>query len=115
MEEWRAVLVDAMVLSLVSHHEIKRAHFAAMKEDEPGIILTREGRAIFLRAYEKKLRTVNRYVEGKHSYRRTLAYQARQYAQALLAKNEEMYEPISLRWQSCRGCCYFLEKPIHRV
>ena len=61
-------------LSLVSHHEIKRAHFAAMKEDEPGIILTREGRAIFLRAYEKKLRTVNRYVEGKHSYRRTLAY-----------------------------------------
>ena len=61
------------------------------------------------------LRTVNRYVEGKHSYRRTLAYQARQYAQALLAKNEEMYEPISLRWQSCQGCCYFLEKPIHRV
>ena len=43
------------------------------------------------------LRTVNRYVEGKHSYRRTLAYQARQYAQALLAKNEEMYEPIALR------------------
>lgn len=81
-----------------------------MKEDEPGIILTREGRAIFLRAYEKKLRTVNRYVEGKHSYRRTLAYQARQYAQALLAKNGEMYEPIALRWQSCRGCCYFLEK-----
>ena len=97
MEEWRAVLVDAMVLSLVSHHEVRTEHFAAMKEDEPGIILTREGRAIFLRAYEKKLRTVNRYVEGQHSYRRTLAYQARQYAQALLAKNEEMYEPIALR------------------
>ena len=97
MEEWRAVLVDSMVLSLVTHHEIRLEHFAAMKEDAPGIILTREGRAIFLRAYEKKLRTVNRYVEGKHSYRRTLAYQARQYAQALLAKNEEMYEPIALR------------------
>ena len=97
MEEWRAVLVDAMVLSLVSHHEVRTEHFAAMKEDEPGIILTREGRAIFLRAYEKKLRTVNRYVEGQPSYRRTLAYQARQYAQALLAKNEEMYEPIALR------------------
>lgn len=32
-----AVLVDAMVLSLVSHHEIRRGHFAAMKEDEPSI------------------------------------------------------------------------------
>ena len=40
MEEWRAVLVDAMVLSLVSHHEVWTEHFAAMKEDEPGIILT---------------------------------------------------------------------------
>ena len=44
-----------------------------------------------------KVRTANRYAEGKHSYRRTLAYQARQYAQALLARNEEMYEPIALR------------------
>lgn len=34
-----AVLVDAMVLSLVSHHEIRRGHFAAMKEDEPSILL----------------------------------------------------------------------------
>lgn len=97
MEEWRAVLVDSMVLSLVSHHEIRPEHFTSMKEDGPGIIMTREGRAIFLRSYEKKMRTVNRYLEGKHSYRRTLSYQVRQYAQALLAKNEEMYEPISLR------------------
>lgn len=28
-----------MVLSLVSHHEIRRGHFAAMKEDEPSILL----------------------------------------------------------------------------
>ena len=55
MEEWRAVLIDAMTLSLVHHHEIKQEHFApAEDEDTPGIFLTREGRAIFLRAYEKK-------------------------------------------------------------
>ena len=98
MEEWRAVLVDSMVLSLVHHHEIKPEHFKRSMDDAAGgIFLTREGRAIFLRAYEKKMKTVNKYVEGKHSYRRTLSYQARQYAQALMAQNEEMYDPIALR------------------
>lgn len=98
MEEWRAVLVDSMVLSLVHHHEIKPEHFKRSMDDAAGgIFLTREGRAIFLRAYEKKMKTVNKYVEGKHSYRRTLSYQARQYAQALMAQNEEMYDPVALR------------------
>ncbi|MEX5285586.1 CRISPR-associated endonuclease Cas1 [Selenomonas sputigena] len=97
MEEWRAVLVDSMVLALVHHHEIKMEHFTAAKDGRLGIFLTREGRVIFLRAYEKKLKTVNQYIEGKHSYRRSLAYQAGQYAQALMAENEGIYEPISLR------------------
>ena len=62
MEEWRAVLIDAMTLALVHHHEIKQEHFApAEDEDPPGIFLTREGRAIFLRAYEKKMRAASRY------------------------------------------------------
>ena len=75
MEEWRAVLVDSMVLALVQHHEIKPEHFAPADDGE-GIFLTREGRGIFLHAYEKKLRTVNQYKPGKHSYRHSLAQQA---------------------------------------
>ena len=100
MEEWRAVLIDAMTLSLVHHHEIKQEHFApAEDEDTPGIFLTREGRAIFLRAYEKKMRAASRYGcgDGKRSYRNTLAHQARQYAQALMAENADIYEPVRLR------------------
>lgn len=100
MEEWRAVLIDAMTLSLVHHHEIKQEHFAAAEdEDTPGIFLTREGRAIFLRAYEKKMRTASRYGcgDGKRSYRHALAYQTRQYAQALMAENADIYEPVRLR------------------
>ena len=97
MEEWRAVLVDSMVLSLVNHHEIRTDHFVRADDGAPGIFLTREGRGIFLRAYEKKMRTVNQYIEGKHSYRRSLGYQAAQYAKALMAQNAEMYEPIRLR------------------
>ena len=98
MEEWRAVIVDAMTLSLVHHHEIKLEHFSpAEDEDTPGIFLTREGRAIFLRAYEKKMRATNLYSGGKRSYRNTLAHQARQYAQALMAENADIYEPVRLR------------------
>jgi len=98
MEEWRAVLIDSMVLSLVNHHEILPEHFEASKsEEKPGIFLTREGRGIFLHAYEKKMRTVNKYIQGKHSYRHSLGYQAAQYAQALMAENADLYEPIYLR------------------
>ena len=97
MEEWRAVLVDSMVLALVQHHEIKPEHFAPPSDDGEGVFLTREGRGIFLHAYEKKLRTVNQYRPGKHSYRHSLAQQVGQYAQALMAQNAEIYEPILLR------------------
>lgn len=98
MEEWRAVIVDAMTLSLVHHHEIKLEHFSpAEDEDTPGIFLTREGRAIFLRAYEKKMRATNLYSGGKRSYRHALAHQARQYAQALMAENADIYEPVRMR------------------
>ncbi len=97
MEEWRSVLIDSMVLSLVNHHEIKLEHFTPREDGEPGIYLTRDGRAIFLRAYEKKLRTQNKYIEGKRSYRQSLAYQAGKYAEALMAENAELYEPIFLR------------------
>ncbi|WP_315003546.1 CRISPR-associated endonuclease Cas1 [uncultured Selenomonas sp.] len=98
MEEWRAALIDAMTLSLVHHHEIKQEHFSpAESEDTPGIFLTREGRAIFLRAYEKKMRAASHYGSGRRSYRHALAHQARQYAQALMAENADIYEPVWLR------------------
>ena len=43
MEEWRAVIVDSMVLGLISHNEIEPEHFYS-KDDKPGIYLNREGR-----------------------------------------------------------------------
>lgn len=77
MEEWRAPLIDAMVLSLVQHHEVRPEHFLPRDAETGGIYMTREGRNIFLRAYEKKLCTTNKYFEGKHSFRYLLAQQAK--------------------------------------
>lgn len=96
LEEWRPVLADSFVLSLIQHHEIKPEHFYHDEETD-GIFLTPQGRKIFLGAYEKKLRSTNQYFEGKHSYRRTLSYQTAQYSQSLLAEDPAIYEPIWIR------------------
>ena len=96
MEEWRPVLIDSMVMSLVHHHEVQPEHFMRSEEND-GVYMTREGRTIFLRAYEKKLRTMNRYLTGEHSYRKSLTIQAKKFPQALMAEEPEIYEPIRIR------------------
>ncbi len=96
MEEWRAPIIDSMVLSLLSHREIRLEHFTR-SEERPGIFLTNEGRKIFLRAYERKMRTTNQYREGKASYRQTLQTQIRSYSSAIMHDREETYKPLWIR------------------
>ena len=96
LEEWRAVLADSFVMALVQHHEIKEEHFCH-DEESHGVYLTPEGRKNFFRVYEKKMRSTNQYIDGKHSFRRSLNYQVAQYSQALLAQEPKMYEPIWIR------------------
>ena len=43
------------------------------------------------------LRAATAAAMGNGSYRNTLAHQARQYAQALMAENADIYEPVRLR------------------
>ena len=96
MEEWRAVIVDSMVLGLISHNEIKPEHFYS-KEDKPGIYLNREGRVIFLRAFEKRLRQENKYIDLDMTIRRSIQHQVGDFSQAMMAENIDMYKPIRLR------------------
>ncbi|WP_416181868.1 CRISPR-associated endonuclease Cas1 [Acidaminococcus timonensis] len=96
LEEWRPILADSFVLSLVQHHEILLEHFYR-DEENGGVFLTSEGRKIFFRAYERKMRSTNQYLQGTHSYRRSLAYQAAQYSQALMGEDASIYEPIWIR------------------
>lgn len=96
MEEWRAVLIDSMVLSLISHHEMLPEHFVP-SEDGAGIFLTRDGRTIFLRAYEKKLRSLNAYGDQQQSYRKSLETQVMTYGQALMKEDISLYKPLYTR------------------
>lgn len=96
MEEWRPVLIDSLVLSLVNHHEIKPEHFQR-SDGSRGVFLTRDGRNIFLKAYEKKMRTMNQYIEGKQTFRKSLETQVSKYSQSLMAENAELYHSIWIR------------------
>ena len=96
MEEWRPALIDTMVLSLIRRNEIRPEHFE-QDEDSEGVFLTREGRGIFIKAYEKKMRSLNQYGQEKQTYRTALETQAGLYAQALMSENAAIYQPVFIR------------------
>lgn len=54
MEEWRAVIVDATVMSMINGHEIQKVDFVKDAE-EPGCYLTKNGIKIYLTKLSKLL------------------------------------------------------------
>lgn len=95
IEEWRPTIIDSMVLGLIHHREITKAHFH-LKEGKDGIYLNREGRNIFIHAYEKKMRTINKYGDDKNSYREYINKQVDKFSQSLMT-GKDLYAPIILR------------------
>lgn len=94
IEEWRAVIVDALVISLIKRGSITENMFTLNKK---GCYFSPEGKKIFLNAYNKKINTKNKYISGEHSYRDSLRIQCQNYAQAISNKNINIYTPIKLK------------------
>lgn len=99
MEEWRAVIVDATVMSMVNGHEISKDEF--MKNlDEPGCYLTKEGLKKFLSKLERKFQTEVRYlpyVSYPVSFRRAIMLQVNELCKAIENGDADIYEPIQIR------------------
>ena len=91
MEPWRAAVVDSFCLAMVTHHEIDDTYFIK-NDDNGGVYLNRVGRRIFLKAYERKMRSMNSYFNGKYSWRHTVQMECDSYRQAIHKK-----DPILLR------------------
>ncbi len=99
MEEWRAVIIDSLVMSLVNGHEIFIEHFMQEME-EPGIFLTKEGMKIFLKKVEDRMRREHhylKYVEYPVSFRRAMELQVNSFAKAIEEDNFDLYEPVWIR------------------
>ena len=99
MEEWRPVIVDAVVMSLTNGHEIFPEHFQHDLEEE-GYFLTREGKKIFIDKLEKKERTETKYLSYVNypvSFRRSMELQVSGLVHAIEEKNVDLYQPVRIR------------------
>ncbi|HLI39909.1 MAG TPA: CRISPR-associated endonuclease Cas1 [Streptosporangiaceae bacterium] len=94
-EEFRPLLADSTVLTLVNNREIGASHFLVRAG---AVTLTAEGRKAVIRAWERRMTTELRHPAFgyKVSYRRALELQARVLA-ARLAGELPSYEPLVMR------------------
>lgn len=99
MEEWRAVIVDSTVMSMINGHEIHKEDFM-IDVEEPGCFLTRNGIKVYLSKLEKKLQTEVRYlsyVDYAVSFRRGIALQLDMLVKAIESGDASIYKPIEIR------------------
>jgi CRISPR-associated protein Cas1 len=97
MEEFRPLVVDAMVLATINRKVLSLSDF----ETEPmsgAVSLTDEGRKIFLRAYEQKKQSEFKHpvLGRKVSYQESFEVQGRLLAKFLMGETE-LYPPLVLR------------------
>jgi len=95
MEEFRAIVVDSVVLSLINNGRITEKDFVRAGDS---VSLTSDGRRAFFMAYEQRMAaTVNHPVfDYKLSYRRALELQFRLLARVLGGEIEQ-YVPFTTR------------------
>lgn len=98
MEEFRPVLVDALVLDLVNHHRVQREDFEAR---DGGVFLQGDSRKQLIAAYQRRLEDrviypVSAERMERTTYRRCLEYQVRRLARVILGE-EDHYRAFCVR------------------
>lgn len=96
-EEWRAVIVDSLVMGMIRGHEISLADF---EYNNDVCLFTKKGLRLFLKKYEKRLYTESRYLETVKkplNFRQAIWHQAEAMAQAIDTADISRYMPINIR------------------
>lgn len=99
MEEWRAVIVDSLVMALLNQGTFVLDDFTRV-DDTGGVYLNKETSKIFLKEYQKKLRVQSGYLgvdAGKMSFRGAMQYQVNALTKAIEQNNLELYQPLRIR------------------
>lgn len=99
IEEWRAVIIDALVMSLLNQNIFDQSDFT-MPDEAGGVYLNKEASKIFLKEYQKKLRVQTNYLgadTGKMSFRSAIQYQVNALAKAIEQHDAECYQPFRIR------------------
>lgn len=98
MEEWRAFIVDSVVLSLVQGHEIKPDDFNT--DESPGIYLTNNGLKKFIKKFERKLNTDIRYLQydnKTYSIREAIRVQCSKLKESITKQDASVYKPLMIK------------------
>lgn len=99
LEEWRAVIVDATVLSLIQGHEVHASDFE--RDSETGaVILNRTALSALIRKLENKMRTDTQYIDYLDRpvmFRRAIWWQVKTLASCIDQGNFDSYKPLRIR------------------
>ena len=99
MEEWRAVIVDATVMSIINGNEITKEEFTH-NVDEPGCYFNRKGVGILIKKLEKKFQTDVKYlsyIDYTVDFRHAMLLQVNQLVKAMESEDASLYYPIQIR------------------
>ena len=99
LEEWRAIIVDSTVMSLVQGHEIQSDMFT-IDEESGGVLISNQGIRILVRKLETKMSAQMNYLEYlEHptSFRRGIWCQVKILAHGIESGNLSVYKPVRIR------------------
>lgn len=95
MEEWRAIIVDSVVLTVINRREIKAEDF---RRTDQGLRLTKPALTRFLTRYDARVTEEFFFPvqQQRTSYRRYFELQVRHLARVIVGE-EAAYQPFTLR------------------
>ena len=99
IEEWRPVLVDALVMNTVSRNMVNLTDFQEPDENG-GVYLCKPATKKFIGQFEERLRSENKYldyIDYPLSFRESLQLQVGSLAKAIEASDSTIYRPVTIR------------------
>ena len=99
IEEWRAVIVDSLVMGLIQTNIITIDDFQEPAENG-GVYLNRDASKVFIQKFEERLRQHNSYltyVEYPLSFRESLQFQVGTLVKAVEENDPSIYRPVVIR------------------
>lgn len=99
MEEWRAVIVDATVMSMIQGNEISIDDFES-DENEEGIYIRNDALKKYIKKFERKLASKAKYLaydDKQYTFRTAMDIQCSKIREAVMDGNADVYKAIEIR------------------
>lgn len=99
IEEWRPVIVDPVVMSMINGNELRSEDFY-QKKGSPAVYMTDPGRRRFIEKLEMRMMTEMKYLKSMNkevTFRHAIAIQVSKFIKAIENQNADYYEPVMIR------------------